>query len=852
MNPPAQLPHPGRDSVRFGLPDQIDEPAQAGPGSLSISELSRTLWKYRLAILATAILGLIAGLALALFAVPKYRSAAVIEVSSEGVELVEVGARQAIPVSDTQALETSIGLLKSASLAERVARELRLVPTGPAAGASDVQEAVQALTEGLTVERVGDSRLIRISYVSPDRNLAARVPNVVAAQFIQSVLERRFEANDYARDYLQKRIAEVRGRLEDSERRLVAYAQQQNIVSVGGDKTAEGGGGGQSLDAASLAAANAELTIAQNARVAAEQRFRQSVGGAPTNEVLQSSTLQAYKTNLAQLQAEYQRRRAALQPDHPELVELQANIAAVRNNIARETGTVTATLGAEYRAAQARENELRGRVDRLRRAVLNLQGRSIQYAILQRDADTNRQLYDALLQRYKEVGVSGGVGANQIALVDKAQPPQAPFEPNPVRSALLGALLGLVLGVVGALAYALLANRVSTLEDLVTRLGLPALGVVPRMTSSGPLEDALLHPHSPLSESYASLRSSLQFIVGKPDIGVLLVTGSGPGEGKTTTALALAHSFARLGRSTLLIDADLRNPSLFANSSSSLGLSDVIVGHASLAEATEKLDVEHLHALQAGSRSITPADLLASAGLQSVIDQARQAYDVVVIDSPPTLGLADTPLLSALSDHTLLVLEANKVRFPVARLAVSRLRQAGANLVGGVLTKVDLRETAYGYGYGYGAEAGEDRQLSSGQFNPGEATVATGRAQSRWSRLALKALFWIGALVGLLLALVPTPPALLAGIPDKAQHFIGFSTLALLATLAYPRVALPVIGLGLSAFGLVIEILQSLPGIDRDADLMDGVVNALGIVSILILVHLFRLSRRAGAQGTRE
>lgn len=852
MNPPASLPHPRRDSVRFGLPDQIEEPAPAGQGTLSLSELSRTLWKYRLAILATTILGLIGGVALALFAVPKFRSAAVIEVSSESVELVEVGARQAIPVSDTQALETSIGLLKSASLAERVARELRLIPATPASASDGVQEAVQSLVEGLTVERVGDSRLIRISYVSPDRVLAARVPNVVAAQFIESVLERRFEANDYARDYLQKRIAEVRGRLEASERRLVAYAQQQNIVSVGGDKNAEGGGG-QSLDAASLAAANAELTVAQNARVAAEQRFRQSVGGAPTNEVLQSSTLQAYKTNLAQLQAEYQRRRAALQPDHPELIELQANIAAVRGNIARETGTVTATLGAEYRATQARENELRGRVEQLRRAVLNLQGRSIQYAILQRDADTNRQLYDALLQRYKEVGVSGGVGANQIALVDKAQPPQAPFEPKPVQSAMLGALLGLVLGIVGALAYALLANRVSTLEDLVTRLGLTALGVIPRMTGVGPLEEVLLHPHSPLSESYSSLRSSLQFIVGKPDIGVLLVTGSGPGEGKTTTALALAHSFARLGRSTLIIDADLRSPSLFPGSTKALGLSDVIVGHATLSEATIKLEVEHLHALRAGSRSVTPADLLASAGLQALIDQARQAYDVVVIDSPPTLGLADTPLLSALSDHTLLVLEANKVRFPVARLAVSRLRQAGANLVGGVLTKVDVRETAYGYGYGYGygMQAGEEPPMLVDAATQGSAAAAPG-ARPRWVRNGLKALFWLGALVGLMLALVPTPPAQLAGIPDKAQHFIGFSTLALLATLAYPRVGLPVIGLGLSAFGLAIEIMQSLPGIDRDADLMDGVVNALGIVSVLILVHLFRLTRQSGQLNSRR
>ena len=565
---PAVRPASTAPANTLGFPLTPLDAAPAKTSTFGLLDIWRILIKYRWLILASLLVGIAAAIATVMLKDPQYKAAATLEINQETVQMVDVsGTMKSTPMTDAQSLETHYGLLRSTALAERVARDLSLTEDPAFANPQStpqqrLQQATAQLVGGFTVAPVPSSRLVQISFKSSSPELAARVPNAYAENYIQSVLERRYGASEYARDFLQRRLAEVRSRLEENERRLVAYAQQQRIVQLTPQTTDNTQSqGAQSLDSARLRAANEELAEAQNARVAAEQRYRQAASGAPITEVLANPPVQQIRTQLSALRSQYQAKSNLLRPEHPEMVDLRSSIAALEEGLQREADQVLGTLRSEYQAALGREAEIARRVDNLRDAVLNFQGRSIEYNILQRSVDSDRATYEALLERYNEIGVAGGVGENLISVVDPARVPSAPFEPNPVRSTIIGALIGLLAGLAAAFALEFLTYTIRSQEDLETKLQIPPLGVIPKGAKGAAVAEVLENPRSPIMEAYASVRSAIQFATAQGAPSTLLVTSSGPAEGKTTTAIALARNFARLGYNTLLLDADLRNPS---------------------------------------------------------------------------------------------------------------------------------------------------------------------------------------------------------------------------------------------------------------------------------------------------
>lgn len=691
------------------LPGDGGGPA-ARQSTFGLADIWRILSKYRWLILASLILGIFAAIAIVLVTTPQYRSTATLEISLEQVKMVDVGGTaSATPMTDVQSLETNYGLLRSAALAERVAQSLNLAQSADFADQSAppqtrLNQATSQLMQNFTVTPIPSSRLVQISYKSPSAEMAARIPNAYASNFIESVLERRYGASEYARNFLERRIAEVRKRLEDAERRLTAYAQEQGIVLIkdqGADASSTSEASG-SLEGQRLISANNELSQARNARAAAEQRYRQATSGSPMSEVLSNGPVQGLRNQLNGLRAEYATKANTLSAEHPEMVDLQTKIAAVERSLRNETGQVIGTLQSDYRAALARENEMAKQVSALRGSVLDLRGRSIQYNILQRDVDTDRSLYAALLKRYSEVGVAGGVGENTISVVDAAKQPGAPFEPEPVRSTVIGALIGLLAGLGTAFALEFLTYAIRSQEDLETKLELTPLGTIPKSEKGANLTEALENPRSPMMEAYASLRSAIQFATAQGAPSTLLITSSGPAEGKSTTALALARNFARLGYGTLLLDADLRNPSFTTDEGNAAGLSMVLTGASTIDEALRATSVAGLSLMEAGRVPPNPADLLADPALAEILRKLSGMFDIIILDGPPVLDLADAPLLSSICDGTLVVFEAGKVKLSVAQNTVSRLRTAGARLIGGVLTKFDAKTSGYGYGYGHG------------------------------------------------------------------------------------------------------------------------------------------------------
>jgi capsular exopolysaccharide synthesis family protein len=351
---------------------------------------------------------------------------------------------------------------------------------------------------------------------------------------------------------------------------------------------------------------------------------------------------------------------------------------------------------------------MRARIESLRVETLDLQRRGIQYNNLRREAATIRTLYEGLLQRHKEVDVAGGTGANNIFVVERASPPGGPSGANLMRALMMALMVGLGGGYGAAYLLERLDDAVRLPEETEQLTGLPTLGVIPDVGSDA--EQVLLDPRSNLSEAYRSLCTALQFATENGLPKSLLVTSAAPSEGKSVTSLAIARHFANMGLRVLLVDADLRNPSMHRKLGldHSIGLSSYLSNRLSPPETFQATDIPSLTFMASGPLPTNAADLLAGPRLLSLLSVGMETFDLIVLDSPPIMGLADGPLLSNAAAATMLVVSAGKTRTGQVRGAVKRLRFARGPLIGTALTRFDASNASYGYAYGYGYGYGVD------------------------------------------------------------------------------------------------------------------------------------------------
>jgi capsular exopolysaccharide synthesis family protein len=387
---------------------------------------------------------------------------------------------------------------------------------------------------------------------------------------------------------------------------------------------------------------------------------------------------------------------------------LNSQLATVGNGI-------RSSLRGEYNVALNRERSLQRQVDGLKGDVLDLRERSIQYNILQRELDTSRTLYDGLLQRYKEVGVTGGVTTNNISVVDPATAPSGPSSPRLLINLVLAAFVGLGLGVAAALIIEALDETLASPEDLESKLGLAVLGVTPLIGRGETPLHALEDPRSNFSEAYYSIRTALQFSTPNGAPASLLVTSSKPSEGKSTTAFATAVNLARLGKRVLLADGDLRNPSMHrvVGVENDAGMSNLLSGGGSLSSLAKPTRYQNLDFIPCGPLPPNPAELWGGDRLKRVLDEASAIYDHIVIDGPPVLGFADAPLLASAVDGTVFVLESKGTRRAQARGALRRLAMGNGHIIGAVLTKFNTKAVQYGgYDYAYDYHYGPGNESS--------------------------------------------------------------------------------------------------------------------------------------------
>lgn len=692
--------------------------------AFSLREIWAAVYRSRIPIIAIMATALTIAIVYTLVATRYYRSTVTIEVRQEAEKVLGTEADREAGGSrgDTEKfLQTQLDIIRSRGVANTVAQSkgyyrgtsflerMKAIDSGDsdAAVPQDVrrEQVIGTLQKYLKVEYSGNTRIADLSFQSPDPALAAEAANAYADAFIRNNLNRKFNSSSYALDFLRDQLREAQERLQQSERDALAYGRQTRIIDV---SNAAGGGGGnaaqpQSLVTARLVQLNQNYSAALAERIQAEQKWRQTDAMPLMNipEVLASGTVQQLLNQQAQLEASYRQELSTRQADHPAV----QRIAAQRGEITRQLRTVAndirRSIKAPYEVALGREQEIAREIEQLKNNTLTEQSQSIQLSILRREADTNRQQYDALLRRYNELNAEAGVQTNNLNIVDRADVPRATAWPKPLLNLALAIAAGLVLSTAFVIARQQLFDGVRTPDDVTDRLRLSFLGSTPVVENS---QDEIGLPKSIISEAFGSIRTSLAMSSNSGLPRTIMVTSTQAQEGKSSATQALAVSLGRTGRRTVLVDVDFRRPNvhrLFGVSNKN-GLSNVVVGQVDLASTIQASAFDNVSYITAGAMPPNPAEMLSSDRMRDITAELLSQFDVVLFDSAPVLGLADAVILASEVEGTLFIIEAGRNSIRGAQAALNRLEQGGARIVGAVLTKFDPSRFGYGQGDAYG------------------------------------------------------------------------------------------------------------------------------------------------------
>lgn len=663
---------------------------------------------------------------------PRYTAATTLQINDQSAQIFgkqdDTMQDPVVAANDTERfLQTQVDILKSRALAERVAQKLRLVGNAKFYDAMGVRQPTGDLTraelEDLTIRTIEDARdvdlprntrLAKVSFISTQPELAAQIANAFAAEFIQTNLQRRFDSSAYAREFISGQLSEARAKLERSERELNAYAREEGLIR---DRDSDSGGAGQSgrvgnsVTTTSLLQINSAANQAQAARIAAEGRWKLISSGnlLSSPDVLANPAISQLLAQRAQQMAELEKQRANHLEDYPLVQQLKAQVGVIDAQIQSVARSIKASVKQQYDAAREAESSLTQQVAELKVSSLAEQDQLVQYRLLQREADTNRTVYEGLLQRYKELNAAAGISASNIAIIDPAIAPIRPSSPNLLRNLLLALVIGF--GSAAAFIYlrTQLDDSVKVPEDVEGKLQMPLLGVIP-LAQDIDVEAAMEDPKSPISEGYNSLRSALLYSTASGLPKTMLVTSSQPSEGKSTTSIAIARGIARLGRSVVLLDLDMRRPALhraivMLNGENSRGVSSILTHQSTVDEALRDTDLDHLKVITSGPIPPSPTELLSSSSMTQLLEELSSRFDLVLLDSPPVLGLADSPLMAALVDGVVIVIQSDRSRRGSLKASLRRLRTLRTTILGGVLTKFDPSDSGnryseyYGYNY---------------------------------------------------------------------------------------------------------------------------------------------------------
>ena len=651
---------------------------------------------------------------------PVYQATAYVEVESETPQIAGLNdIYQSLP-SGEEYLRTQAKILQTDSLAWRTIEQLQLSRTpeytriiekerGRPGPDRTKMAMVRRFQQPLTVSVVPISRMLQVSYDSPDPTQAADIVNALVHNYVEYNFQQQYDATRQASGRMEQQLDELKARVEASQRALVDYQRQHSIVDVN-DK--------QSVVEQRLGELSSQLTAAQSDRIQKESLYNQvRTNPEKVASLAQNELLGKLEERLAELKRQYTEAVTQYGPAFPKVLVINKQVQDYQSQITAERNRAVERVRADYGAAASRERLLAAAVESQKRDLGEFNRLLVEQNLLKGEFESNQQLYQRLLQHLKDATVSAGLKSSGIRIVDTALVPADPIRPNKKLNISVAALLGLILGVVVAWIQESVDHSVKTLDEIENLVGLPGLGVIPRKTrlsrptllrsapASGVAITVLSDPRSVVAESFRSLRTSMLLSI-TPSPQVILVTSARASEGKTTTAVNLAISLAQQqqqGR-VALIDCDLRRPSVVRslNIKEKIGISSVLAGEVTLEECFRTVEgISNLTVIGSGPIPPNPAELLASSAVPQVLTLLRQSFDYIIIDSPPVLAVTDGTILSTMVDGVVIVVESGVTPQKAVARSVSVLQGAGARVLGFVLNKLDLHSGNY-YGYGYG------------------------------------------------------------------------------------------------------------------------------------------------------
>lgn len=735
-------PNPGFDLGRPNGPRLYPE---LPPQESALGESIRILLKRKWVILACLVVIFSVVAIASLKMTPVYEAGGTIEINKPDATLnFQNSASFSLDYYDPTELETELKILQSDLLATQVIRELNLdrrpeFASQAASTPSSIESLdplqsdpakIAAMVGGfkgnLRVALSPNTRIIEVHYRSADPQTAANVVNTLMQTYVENNFKGRFESTMQASDWLSKQLVDLEMKVETSQEKLVKYQKEHEIL--GTDEK-------QNIITEKLDELNKQLTAAESDRMDKEALYRlvesgdpdaiaSSAGGLDSGSgggQSMSQLLDTLRGKEADLKIQAADLSTQFGPAYPKLTQINNQLKEIDAQVLAEMKKIASKVHGQYTTAMRRENMLRDALEKQKQEANKLNESAIQYTLLKRDVDSYRQLYEGLLQKMKEASVSAGLKSNNFRIVDSAHPPTGPIEPNVPRNLMFAIVLGLASGVGLAFLLEGLDNTVRTTEQAQAISGLPSLGMIPLGSKSareGPNPKRLViatskeavelvtqvRPQSQMAESYRALRTSLLLSnLGAPP-KVIMVTSALPQEGKTTTSINTAVVLAQKGVRVLLIDADLRRPSIHKTLGMGphSGLSNVLTGSIKLENAiTSTTVLPNLFVLPAGTPPPNPAELLASANMRDVLAQLSEQYDHIVVDTPPSLSVTDAVVLSPRADAVVLVIRSGQTTKQALRRSRDILTQVNAKVVGVLLNAVDLSSPDYYYYYEY-------------------------------------------------------------------------------------------------------------------------------------------------------
>jgi capsular exopolysaccharide synthesis family protein len=680
----------------------IPQGRRSGPAETHLLDYFASIYRHRYlagAVFAAVVIG---GGIRAYLTTPLYRAQARVMIEIEDDQTTALaGVLNGENARDPEPFyQTQFRILTGRELARRTVDALDLSRQPEfAALAHDKGALVSAFMARVSADPIKSSRLVDVGFVSADAALAARAANQLARDYVARNAETRSANLTGSLTWLDQELEQQRRRVEASERAMATYREQQNALSLQDS---------QNIVVARLNSLNDAVTKARTALAQKESLYDQVKGLSPGEAadtlpaIQQNNFVQSLKSHVADLERERANLAERYGDRHPEIIKVNAGIRDAKRQLDAEIAKALEAIRNDYQTALAEERSLERSLEEQKGAALALNRKNVSYTVLEREAQSNRQVYETLLQRQKELQVLASSRGNNVRLVDEAEVPRAPFVPNMRRSLVMATLAGLVLalGLVGGLAY--LDDTVKTPEDVAQKLQVPFLGMVPKVTGATLLSGTV--PHT-FGEAFRSLRTALAFSNGTASGRVIVVTSSQPLEGKTTTATNLAIALALGGEKVLLVDADLRRPNLHntLGIDNTTGLSHLLTDQASPRDAIRQSPTSNLWVMTAGQVPPNPSELLASERMKTLLN-AHGWFDWVIVDTPPVLAVTDAVILAPLAAGVAFVIRSEMTPRRHVRRALETLMTGRPKLHGVVLNGVDLERNKYYYSRYYGYE----------------------------------------------------------------------------------------------------------------------------------------------------